>query len=102
MGRYFEKISFVLCVGQLDGFTRCVLILVGQKVKPHNRFSQSQSQSQLYCQHFTCTRHVRESRKRFPLSRGEHIKSAKAQTQIYETTLKIDKIDNDIKYRSSV
>ena len=38
--------------------------------------------------------------KTFPLSRGEHIKSAQAQTTIYETTLKIDKIDNDIKYRS--
>ena len=33
-----EKISFVLCVGQLAEFTRCVLIWVGQKVKPHNRF----------------------------------------------------------------
>ena len=39
------------------------------------------SQSQLYCQHFTCTRHVRESKKRFPLSRGVHIKSAQAQKE---------------------
>ena len=37
-GGFLEKISFVLCVGQLDGFITCVLIWVGQKVKPHNRF----------------------------------------------------------------
>ena len=28
----------MLCVGQLDGFITRVLIWVGQKVKPHNRF----------------------------------------------------------------
>ena len=33
-----EKISFVLYVGQLVDYTRCVLLWVGQKVKPHNRF----------------------------------------------------------------
>ena len=37
-GVFFEKLSFVLCVGQLAEFTTCVFTCVGQKVKPHNRF----------------------------------------------------------------
>ena len=37
-GWFFKKISFVLCVGQLVEFTRCVLTWVGQTVMPHNRF----------------------------------------------------------------
>ena len=37
-GGILEKISFVLYVGQLAEFTRCVMTWLRQKVKPYNRF----------------------------------------------------------------